>query len=95
MPARPKAHPGRMKLPDHLRRETILLKPDGDMIGLRKIGEEVTGILDYVPGELYVKQYIRPKYAAPLDEVARRRLRQHCLADYWKNAWWVKGCWRR
>ena len=68
MPARPKAHPGRMKLPDHLRRETILLKADGDMTGLRKIGEEVTGILDYVPGELYVKQYIRPKYAAPLDE---------------------------
>lgn len=67
-PAAPKSHPGRMKLPDHLRRETILLKPDEDTSGLRKIGEEVTEILDYVPAELYVKQYIRPKYAAPLDQ---------------------------
>lgn len=66
IPAKPKAHPGRMKLPDHLRRETILLKPDSDISGLQKIGEEVTEILDYIPAELYVKQYIRHKYAAPL-----------------------------
>lgn len=68
IPAKPKAHPGRMKLPDHLRRETILLKPDTDVTGLKKIGEEVTEILDYVPAELYVKQYIRHKYAAPLTD---------------------------
>ena len=68
IPAKPKAHPGRMKLPEHLRRETILLKPDSDVSGLRKIGEEVTEILDYIPAELYVKQYIRHKYAAPLGE---------------------------
>ena len=68
IPAKPKAHPGRTKLPEHLRRETILLKPDSDISGLRKIGEDVTEILDYIPAELYVKQYIRPKYAAPLSE---------------------------
>lgn len=66
--AKPKAHPGRMKLPEHLRREVILLKPEGDVSGLRRIGEEVTEILDYIPAELYVKQYIRHKYAAPLSE---------------------------
>jgi len=66
--ATPKAHPGRMKLPEHLRRETILLKPDRDVSGLLKIGEELTEILDYIPAELYVKQYIRHKYAAPLSE---------------------------
>lgn len=65
VPATPKAHPGRMKLPDHLRREVILLKPEGDVSGLRRMGEDVTEILDYIPAELYVKQYIRPKYAAP------------------------------
>jgi len=65
-PARPKAHPGRMKLPGHLRREAILLKPDSDVSGLKRMGEEVTEILDYIPAELYVKQYIRPKYALPL-----------------------------
>ncbi len=68
VPAKPKAHPGRMKLPEHLRRETIVLKPDSDVSGLRKIGEEVTEILDYIPPELYVKQYIRYKYALPLSE---------------------------
>lgn len=68
VPTKPKAHPGRMKLPDHLRREVILLKPQGDVTGLRRMGEDITEILDYVPAELYVKQYIRPKYAAPLSE---------------------------
>jgi transposase len=66
--AKPNAHPGRMKLPNHLRRETIILKPDQDVSGLKKIGEDVTEILDYIPPELYVKQYIRPKYAAPLGD---------------------------
>lgn len=68
IPAKPKAHPGRMKLPEHLRREITLLKPDSDVSGLQKIGEDVTEILDYIPSELYVRQFIRPKYAAPLSE---------------------------
>jgi transposase len=68
IPAAPRVHPGRMKLPEHLRRQVILLKPDSDVNGLRKIGEDVTEILDYIPAELYVKQYIRPKYALPLIE---------------------------
>mgnify|MGYP001601869837 CR=1 FL=1 len=66
--AKPKSHPGRMKLPEHLRREVILLKPEGDVSGLRRMGEDITEILDYIPAELYVKQYIRPKYATPLPE---------------------------
>jgi transposase len=57
-----------MKLPGHLRRETIILKPDQEVSGLQKIGEDITEILDYIPPELYVKQYIRPKYAAPLGD---------------------------
>ena len=65
----PKAHPGRMKLPEHLRREVILLQPDTDVTGLKKIGDEISEVLDYTPGELYVKQYIRPKYVQPLSEL--------------------------
>lgn len=61
-PNPPKAHPGRMKLPEHLRRQTTILQPDIDVTGLKKIGNEVTEVLDYIPGELYVKQLIRPKY---------------------------------
>jgi transposase len=65
-PNPPKAHPGRMKLPEHLRRETIVLQPDTDTSGLKKIGEEITEVLEWLPGELYVKQFIRPKYVSPL-----------------------------
>src|SRR3954454_16495319 len=66
---KPTAHPGRMKLPEHLRREVILVQSATDVTGLKKLGDEVSELLDYVPGELYVKQYIRPKYVQPLSEV--------------------------
>lgn len=56
---------GRCKLPSHLPRKTILVEPEADMTGLKKIGEEITEELEYKPGALYVRQYIRPKYAAP------------------------------
>ena len=59
----PKAHPGRMKLPAHLRRETVVLEPEQDISGCRKIGEDITEILECTPGQLYVKRFIRPKYA--------------------------------
>lgn len=62
-----KEHPGRMKLPEHLRREITILQPDTDVTGLKKIGEEVSEVLDYIPGELFVKQYIRPKYVVPVN----------------------------
>ena len=65
---KPKPHPGRMKLPEHLRRETVILMPDCDVTGLEKIGEEITEILDFTPGEFYVKQYIRPKFVKPSGE---------------------------
>lgn len=62
---KPLAHPGRMKLPEHLRREVILVEPDVDTTGCKKIDDEITEVLEYEPGELYVKQYRRPKYAKP------------------------------
>jgi transposase len=58
-------HPGRMKLPSSLRREEIIIEPSEDLTGHRKMGEEITEVLDYIPGELYVKQYKRIKYAKP------------------------------
>jgi transposase len=84
----PKAHPGRMKLPEHLRREVILVQPDRDVTGLKKIGDEVSEVLDYVPAELYVKQYIRPKYVQPLSDVTSTvitaslpgRIMEKCMA---------------
>lgn len=46
----------------------MILLPDFDTTGLKKIGEEITEILDLIPAELYVKQYIRPKFVKPLSE---------------------------
>lgn len=60
-------HPGRMKLPESLRREKIIIEPIEDTTGCRKMGEEITEVLEYEPGELYVKQYKRIKYARPGD----------------------------
>ena len=52
----PLLHPGRMKLPESLRREEIIIEPAGDLNGCKVMGEEVTEVLEYLPGELYVKK---------------------------------------
>jgi transposase len=62
---KPIVHPGRSPLPAHLRREETILEPAVIPEGSKKIGEEVTEELEYAPGELYVKKYVRPKYATP------------------------------
>ena len=61
----PVVHPGRMKLPEHLRRQEIVIEPAEDVSALNKMGEEITEVLEYAPGELFVKKYIRHKYALP------------------------------
>jgi len=63
--SKPLVHPGRMKLPEQLRREEIIIEPAADTTGCKKIGEDITEILEYAPGELFVKKYIRAKYALP------------------------------
>lgn len=65
---KPIVHPGRAPLPEHLRREEIILEPDSIPQGAKRIGEEVTEELEYQPGELYVNRYVRPKYASPAAE---------------------------
>jgi len=55
-------HPGRNPLPAHLRREEIRLIPAEDVSGLTPVGEEITELLEYKQGELYVKKFIRPEY---------------------------------
>jgi len=55
-------HPGRNPLPAHLRREEIVLTPVEDVTGLKPVGQEITEMLEYKEGELFVKKYIRPEY---------------------------------
>ena len=63
---------GRAPLPEHLPREVIELDLDEahrDCTtcgkALRRIGEEVTERAGIVPAKLFVKRYVRPKYACP------------------------------
>lgn len=54
---------GRMKLPANLPREQVVIEPTEDVSGMKKIGEEITEELERIPGKLFVRQYVRPKYA--------------------------------
>lgn len=58
----------RMPIPAHLRREEITIEPEAVPEGSKKIGEEITEVMEYKKAEIYVKKYIRPKYALPKEE---------------------------
>lgn len=58
-----KIHTGRMMLPADLPREQVVIEPTEDVSGMKKIGEEITEELERIPGKLFVRQYVRPKYA--------------------------------
>ena len=58
---------GRMLIPAHLRREEIIIEPEDVPGGSKKIGEQITEVMEYKKAEIYVKKYIRSKYALPED----------------------------
>ena len=70
-PTRERAKPKRNPLPDHLSRQDVVHQPADDGActcpdcgrGMAKLGEDVTEVLDYVPGHFQVIRHIRPKYA--------------------------------
>ncbi len=68
--AETKRHPVRVVFPSHLPRQTTVIEPDIDTTGLRKIGQEVTETLDFVPAKLIVVRRERPKYETPDGQVA-------------------------
>jgi len=61
-------HQGRMPLPAHLPRVEHIIEPEGKTEDMKKIGEEITETLEYIPGKLLVNKYVRPKYAKPQGE---------------------------
>lgn len=63
-----KTHPGRNKLPEHLPVEEVIIEPDQDVTGLKKIGEEVSETLKYTKASLVKVRTIRPKYEKPEQE---------------------------
>ena len=50
--------------PSHLPRIDVILEPEVDVSGMRKIGEEITEKLDLKPASLFVRRYIRPRYVS-------------------------------
>jgi transposase len=62
-PKKEKKQAVRMPLPEHLRRETEVIEPEGIDENWIRINEEVTEVLNLKPGELYVRRIVRPVYA--------------------------------
>jgi transposase len=58
-----KRHPVRKALPEHLERVDDIIEPKSIPEGSVHIGDEVTEVLEYRPGELYVRRIVRRKYA--------------------------------
>lgn len=63
-----KAKPFRQPLPASFPRERIVLTPEGDISSLKKIGEEITEELEYIPQKFIVRQWVREKFIDPKDE---------------------------
>ena len=63
-----KKTPVRVALPSHLPRVEEVIEPDNITEGAKKIGEEVTEILEYNPSKLFVRRIVRPKYALHRNE---------------------------
>ena len=58
-----KKHQGRNALPENLPVREVIIEPEEDTTGLKKIGEEVSETLEYTPASLVKRRTIRPKYA--------------------------------
>lgn len=67
-PKEPKPRSERKPLPEHLKREEKVHKPDTDYCpdcggGLRHFGDDVSEQLEYVPESFKVLRHVRPKFA--------------------------------
>ncbi len=57
-----KGQPKRQLLPSHLPRKEVVIEPEDKPENAKKIGEEITEILEFNPATLFVIRYMRPKY---------------------------------
>ena len=57
------AHKGRVALPAHLPVEEVEIYPEGDLSQMQCIGKEITEELECIPAKLFIRRYIRYKYA--------------------------------
>ena len=57
-----KKQPLRLEIPVHLPRRTEVIEPDYLPANAKRIGQNITELLEYEPANIYVRQIIRPKY---------------------------------
>ena len=57
------AHKGRQPIATHLPRVEEVIEPEEDVSEMKRIGEDVTEVLEYEPGRVWVQRIVRPKYA--------------------------------
>jgi transposase len=67
-----KKSPGRRPLPDHLPRREIVHTPDCTCPAcggaMRQVGEDVSDVLDYIPGRFEIIRHIRPAFSCRVCE---------------------------
>jgi hypothetical protein len=63
-----KQQPVRTAIPSHLPRVEEVIEPKDIEEGAKKIGEEITEILEYNPAHIFVRKIVRPKYAKANNE---------------------------
>lgn len=56
-------HNGRVPIPADLPRVEEVIEPEEDVSGMKCIGEDVTEVLEYEAGRVWVRRIVRPKYA--------------------------------
>ena len=54
--------PGREAIPPHLPRVEEVMEPEGSLEGMKRIGEDITEVLEYEAGRLWVRRIVRPRY---------------------------------
>ncbi len=55
----------RLPIPAHLERVIETIEPENLPLGSKKIGEEITEVIEMTPARVYVRKIVRPKYALP------------------------------
>jgi hypothetical protein len=67
-----KKSPGRRPLPDHLPRREIVHTPACTCpacgVAMRQVGEDVSEVLDYIPGHFKIIRHIRPAFSCRVCE---------------------------
>ncbi|MCB9346401.1 MAG: hypothetical protein H6573_02680 [Lewinellaceae bacterium] len=58
-PKKENAHKGRQPIAPHLPRVTEVLEPEEDTSGMKCIGEDISEVLEYEPGKVWVRRIVR------------------------------------